>query len=100
MAPKVMRDMPKERHESSLAQKQEVSFVDFVATLKQLKPDKSPKLDDYLEKYKAGTLQGPGAYTCAKLVVGQETCKAAFEKLSPGYKREWAPEEHEHPPVV
>ena len=79
---------------------QEVSFVDLIATLKTIKPEKSEELERLQSKYSSGSLLAAGAFTLTKMSVGLETCKQAFEKLAPGYSRDWASADHEHPPIV
>ena len=94
------RDCCAEREANRAAIKQEVSFTDFIATLKTLKPAKTADLERLLEKYTSGTLPVTGAYTVVKMSVGLDSCKEAFEKLAPGYSRDWACDTHEIPPLV
>ena len=95
-----MRDVCKEREENRHALKQEVAFTDLIATLKALRPEKAEDLERLLQKYTSGTLPLTGGYTVAKLSVGLDSCKEAFEKLAPGYSRDWAIGTYEIPPLV
>jgi hypothetical protein len=103
MAPKVQRDMPEERHQSSLAIKQEVPFPNLVAELKKhdkVTADQQALLDGYLAKYEKKIFTGPAAFTVTKMTVGLTACKDCFSILCPGFMNDHHPATHEHPPVV
>ena len=101
MAPKVMRDMPEERHQSSLAVKVEIPFPSLIAELKgqKITEEQTAVLDKYLAKYEKG-LPGQAAFQLTKMCVGLKACKDALSILSPGFMNDHNPSTHEHPPIV
>ena len=103
MPPRVQRNMCEERHQSSLAMRQEVPFPNLVAELKKhakVTPDQRSILDGFLAKYEKKALTGPAAFTVTKMTVGLLACKDCFSILCPGFMNDHHPMTHEHPPVV
>lgn len=102
MPPRVQRDMVEERHQCSLAIKQEIPFPSLIEKLKanpKIPADQKEVLDKYLAKYNGG-LPGQAAFALTKMCVGLTSCKDAFSELAPGFMNDHAPATHEHPPVV
>ena len=95
-------DAAAERHVSDLARKEEISFKDLVAVVKdqeKIKDAQKEKLDALVAKYEGG-LPRPAAFALAKMVVGMPALKEAFEEVVPGYMSAHTCWVHEHPIVV
>jgi len=102
MPPRIQRDMVEERHQCSIAIKQEIPFPSLIEKLKEnekIPAEQKAVLDRHLEKYKGG-LPGTAAFQLTKMTVGLPNCKDALSILAPGFMNDHAPMPHEHPPIV